>query len=72
MMTGNEQSTAELIDRGFNCLVEKLGIVEAERFIAALLREKTDYTKWRARYFADAAPGAFHAAAVEYGKANPL
>ena len=53
-------------------MVAKLSVVEAERFIVALLRGKTDYTKWRARHFADAAPDAFHAAAVEYGKANPL
>lgn len=72
MTTRSDASTAEIIDRGINCLVEELGVVEAERFIAALLREKSDYTRWRQRYFADASSDVFHAAAVAYGKANPL
>jgi hypothetical protein len=32
---------------GMAVLMERLGIVEAERFIALLQREKFDYTKWR-------------------------
>ena len=65
-------STAELMDAGINCLIEKLGTVETERFISIIIREKSDYTKWRQQYFADADPDEFHAAAVAYGKANPL
>ena len=71
-MAANDANDAEIINRGINCLVEKLGVVEAELFISALLREKSDYTRWRQRYFADAPADAFHAAAVAYGKANPL
>lgn len=65
-------STAEIMDMGMNCLIEKLGIVEAERFISVLIREKSDYTKWRQRYFADVSSDEFHEAAVAYGKENPL
>ena len=36
-----------LLDTGIKHLSEKLGIVEAERFIALILREPFDYTKWR-------------------------
>ena len=65
-------STAEIMDVGIKYLLEKYGTVDTERFISVIIREKSDYTKWRQRYFADAAPEEFHAAAVAYGKANPL
>lgn len=65
-------STAEIMDAGMTCLIEKLGIVEAERFISILIREKADYTKWRRRYFDRVSSEDFHAAALSYGKENPL
>jgi len=36
-----------LLDTGMKHLSDKLGLVEAERFIALILRESFDYTKWR-------------------------
>lgn len=33
--------------KGFQILTKSLGDVEAERFIALILREPFDYTKWR-------------------------
>ena len=32
---------------GFEILSQTLGMVEAERFLALIQREKFDYTKWR-------------------------
>ena len=32
---------------GMKILSEKLGIVEAEKFISLIIRENFDYTKWR-------------------------
>lgn len=32
---------------GMNALVDKLGLVDAERFISLVLREPFDYTEWR-------------------------
>ena len=32
---------------GMNCLVEKLGIVEAEVFLTMIRENKFDYTEWR-------------------------
>ncbi|MDR0308153.1 MAG: hypothetical protein LBI42_15165 [Chitinispirillales bacterium] len=32
---------------GMNALLEKLGEVDAERFVALILREPFDYTAWR-------------------------
>ena len=37
----------ELKINGYQILSDKLGEVEAERFIALLQREKFDYTKWQ-------------------------
>jgi len=34
-------------------LIEKLGVVEAERFIMLILREPFDYTAWRNENFSD-------------------
>lgn len=72
MKMSNNASTAEIMDTGINYLIEKMGMVEAERFISTLIREKADYTKWRQRYFADITSDDFQAEAVEYAKENPL
>ena len=32
---------------GMNALLEKLGRIDAERFVALILREPFDYTLWR-------------------------
>lgn len=37
----------ELKLEGMSVLLERLGIVEAERFLALIQREKFDYTHWR-------------------------
>lgn len=39
--------------KGFDVLKEKLGMVEMERFIMLINREKFDYTKWRKGLFED-------------------
>lgn len=36
-----------LLDTGMKHLSEKLGMLDAERFIALILREPFDYTTWR-------------------------
>ena len=36
-----------LLTTGMSILIERLGNVEAERFVSILLREPFDYTKWR-------------------------
>ena len=38
---------------GFQALENKLGIVDFERFIVLINREKFDYTKWRKNLFED-------------------
>ncbi len=44
-------SAVELMDAGFACLVERLGVVDAERFVAMVKRDSFDYTLWRREYF---------------------
>lgn len=44
-------STTEIMSKGMKCLTEQMGIIEAERFISILMREKFDYTKWQREYF---------------------
>ena len=48
MMGGGEMTESVLLKTGMQVLIEKLGTVEAERFVSLLLREPFDYTKWRA------------------------
>jgi len=36
-----------LRNSGMKILKEKLGLMEAERFVTLILREPFDYTKWR-------------------------
>jgi hypothetical protein len=44
-------SDTAIKQKGFEVLKEKLGIVEMERFIMLINREKFDYTKWRKNLF---------------------
>ena len=60
--------TVELMNRGMRCLIEQLGNVEAQRFVAAIMRENFDYTKWRQEHFPEMTSEAFNAAAVAYAK----
>ena len=41
------KTEAEICTTGMQALIAALGLVEAERFIAALSRDKFDYTQWR-------------------------
>jgi hypothetical protein len=42
---------AEIKREGFEILSNHLGMIEAERFIALIQREKFDYTTWRKNIF---------------------
>lgn len=41
---------------GMQALIDNLGMVEAERFIALMLREPFDYTEWQKTLWADKTP----------------
>ena len=65
-------NTVEIMNRGMECLTEKLGVVDAEHFISIIIREKFDYTKWQRQYFDAMEPGEFHKKALEYAKNHPF
>ncbi len=39
--------TDAIMSAGMNCLMEKLGVVEAEMFISMIRENTFDYTEWR-------------------------
>jgi len=47
------RSNTVLKDEGMRILADRLGLVEAERFIALLRREPFDYTEWRKDLYKD-------------------
>lgn len=65
-------SNAEIMDKGINCLIEKLGTVNTERFISGLTQEKFDYTKWQRDRFNDISSDDFNNEAVKYSLQNPF
>lgn len=36
-----------ILNKGMECLMEHLGLVEAERFISLIQMDAFDYTEWR-------------------------
>ena len=44
-------NTSETLSRGMEILTQRMGIVEAERFIFLIKSEGFDYTKWQREYF---------------------
>jgi len=41
------KTEAELRMQGMQALISALGLIEAERFLIAVSRDKFDYTEWR-------------------------
>ena len=50
-MTETYKTDTVIRQEGMTALLEKLGMVDAERFISLIIREPFDYTKWRADLF---------------------
>ena len=51
---------------GYAAIFNSLGIVEAERFIAIIRREKFDYTEWRKNIFPNASVEELSKKAMEH------
>ena len=47
------RSNTVIMSEGMRVLAERLGLVDAERFIVLLRREPFDYTKWRQDLYKD-------------------
>ena len=64
-------NTNEIMNRGMECLVSGMGLVDAEYFVSVILRERFDYTKWQREYFDRIPEAKLHKDAVEYAKEHP-
>lgn len=64
-------SAIEIMNKGMNCLTEQLGVVEAEKFISILIREKFDYTKWQENLFDNMTPEQINEDARRYFAEHP-
>lgn len=64
-------NTIDIMDKGFACLVEKLGVIDAERFIAMIKRDNFDYTVWRREYFGNMNLDEINSEAVSYAENHP-
>ena len=47
------RSEIEIAYDGMDVLIERLGMVEAEKFISMIHRESFDYTEWRKKLWPD-------------------
>ena len=69
MMTS---STAEIMNKGMQCLTKHMGVVDAERFISLIIRERFDYTKWQREYFDAKTPEEISVEAERFEKEHPF
>ena len=65
-------NTVEILDQGFACLVDHLGVIEAEYFISLIKRDDFDYTLWQREYFDKMESGEFAAKASAYADSHPF
>lgn len=65
-------SMMEIMNKGIACLIQQMGVVETEKFISIINREKFDYTKWQHQLFEDMTLEELNGAAADFSKNNPL
>lgn len=65
-------NTVEIMNKGMNCLLGKLGVVETEQFISIIMREKFDYTKWQQKHFDELTPEQIDDEAKRYVEEHPF
>ena len=64
-------NAVEIMDTGFACLVERLGVVDAERFVAMIKRDSFDCTIWRREYFDKMDSEQISMEAAAYAQSHP-
>lgn len=65
-------NAVEILDQGFACLVDHMGVIEAEYFISLIKRDNFDYTVWQREYFDKMESGEFAAKASTYADNHPF
>ena len=58
-------------NEGMEALANKLGLVDAERFIMLIQKEAFDYTKWQEHLFENISVEELSTKAAEYRKNSP-
>ena len=61
----------DISDQGFACLVDNMGVIDAEYFISLIKRDDFDYTVWQREYFDKLKSGEFAAKASAYADSHP-
>ena len=64
-------NAVNILDQGFACLVDNLGVIDAEYFISLIKRDDFDYTVWQREYFDKMAVGEFAVKASAYAESHP-
>ncbi len=66
-----ETNIFDIMNKGMKCLTEHMGVVDAERFISVIIRERFDYTKWQKDFFDAKSPEEISREASLFEKSNP-
>ena len=61
----------DLMTQGMRCLIDNLGIIEAQRFIVLVKSDKSDYTEWQREHYDKMTASELHAALMEFAKQHP-
>ena len=64
--------TKDIMSEGMACLTEHMGVLKMQMFIAAVIRDNFDYTKWQRTYFDAKTPEEISREASVYEKAHPF
>jgi hypothetical protein len=67
----NVITDTEIKLRGMDALIEALGEVQAEKFIALIRREPFDYTEWQRTLWSDKSVEEISRMAMAHRKDNP-
>jgi hypothetical protein len=62
------KTDAEIRQQGMRALIQSLGAVEAERFVASISKDRFDYTQWRRTGLVEEDVDALSAAAAEFSR----
>lgn len=62
----------EIKIRGLEALNQKLGLVDAERFVCLIQRERLDYTQWRQTLFENVSGEELSRQAVKFQQVKAL
>ena len=65
------KTDTEIRITGLQALIQEMGIVDAERFIALILREPFDYTEWQTDLWTDKSIEDISKAAMSLRKRSP-